>query len=796
MSRKDEWLAECQLYENLFRMFVKRKTKVLEIPPKEGELGYTSADGIIHLARRHAILRTLKEEAKKQLFRMGVFAHEMCHQLFTDFEYMEKTLNNIGWDAERQVVMLFANLVEDPAIEYEAETVFGGDLLAALRFSIAHIYRTSPEIQESGDAFSQLCNALIQFGDEGMLKGHFTFDEAYDYFCQIAPEFNDTVINPDPKARIDAAVRWAKLTKPLWETDTVKEEKELMKRISQVMEDNSITKTNGTQPPQQPSGKPKGEADKEKRKNDMLKKISGKSQDEDQMEEQQSEDNGEGQSSGSQSDNSQEQNQEQNSGSDGSQNKDENKEDGKNQGNSSSSKGQKEEDQNGSSSGKSQKESSDNSGESNAEANETSEGEDSDSDNSGSNTDNSENSSSANGENSDSDSTPSSGSDKDSDTDNSKDSESKPDVGKEKEAEKEQDKSDESDKSDKSDKDGSDKDKTESSKIDDAIKDCQTDDGGQSIFEKEDKALDGEMLKSIRNTIERGAEGIEYRRKRDKIDYEAKSKHYGEVRCLNQVMTVKPGDRNAFMNIYGDILKKHSKDIRLLTSSLKRIFQQDTGENVRALSGRYNVVRASKQSTAKIFDRRRNPKNLDDLAVMLLIDESGSMSYNRKADIARNTAVILSESFAQLQIPCYIMGFTTGSQYDAVHHHYVSWKNTKEERLSLAGISASNANFDGFSIRNATEIIRKKPAEHKILFIISDGYPASPMYHSMSEGVADTTEAITEAKKITTVLGIGIGDCEPETLKHMYKGSFVHAKNVDELSLTLTKNLKKILKTY
>ena len=304
------------------------------------------------------------------------------------------------------------------------------------------------------------------------------------------------------------------------------------------------------------------------------------------------------------------------------------------------------------------------------------------------------------------------------------------------------------------------------------------------------------MLKSIKQTIERSSSGIEKRRKRDDISYDyTNKKQYGSIRCLNQVMTIKKEERNVFINMYGEILKEHMKDIRLLTGSLRKIFQQDIGENVRALSGRYNVVRASKQSTAKIFDRRRNPKNLSDLAVMLLIDESGSMSFNGKIEIAKATAVILAESFANLQIPCYIMGFTTmGSKYDAVHHHYVSWKNTKEERISLAGIDANEANFDGFAIRNATEILRKKPAEHKILFVISDGYPASARYRNLQEGVKDTAEAITEAKRVATVLGIGIGDCEPNILKKMYRGSFVHAKDIGTLSVVLTKNLKKILK--
>jgi Mg-chelatase subunit ChlD len=319
----------------------------------------------------------------------------------------------------------------------------------------------------------------------------------------------------------------------------------------------------------------------------------------------------------------------------------------------------------------------------------------------------------------------------------------------------------------------------------DPLGEFETEDGGKEIEKTEIKKLDKSVLDHIESTVERTAHGIAERRKKAEINFDVKSRHYGNVVCKNEIVKIDANNRNAYQAEYGRILKKCGKDISLLTSSLRKIFQQDTGETYRALSGRYNVVRASKESTVKIFDRRRAPKQLEDIAVMLLIDESGSM-YGQKATIARETAIILAESFATLQIPCYIMGFTTGSRCDALHHHYVSWKNQKEERIALAGISANNSNFDGYSIRNATQILKRRNAEHKLLFIISDGYPACSKYRSMSEGVADTAEAIQEAKKTAMVLGIGIGDCQPEILKHMYKGSFVHAQKVDGLANVLT----------
>ena len=718
MSRKDEWVAEMKLYENLYRNITKRKTRLIEIPPREMELGYTSSDGTIHIARRHAIMGSLTEEWK-QFFRMGVFAHEMCHQIFTDFFYLEETLKKHPWKLEKEMIALFSNLVEDPAIEYWAETEFGGDLLAALRFSIAHIYKVSPDVNETKEPINQLCNALIQFGDMGLLKGKFTSKEAFEYFKKIAPEFNAAVINPNPRERIDCAVRWAELTKPLWAKDTEEEEEKMLDNISQIQKDNSISKTSGTgSTPKTPETSPEGEPEKENRKKEMLKRVEKASQESDED------------AAGEE---------EKNAGLSESGKEDTAQEEGETAADSKPEADEKAEEDAG------KTESSD--------ADEESEKEDSEgSENEGMSSDQNQTA-------------------EDSDTEAEKDGEQ-------------------------SDEDGKPNNTPSWDDTFDGMED------GKDVVDKELRKMDKRTLDSVKSVIERSADGIANRRKRDEINFNVKSRHYGSVSCLNEVMKVETASRNEYQAAYADIMKRRARDISLLTASLRKIFQQDTGENIRALSGRYNVVRASKQSSVKIFDRRRAPKNLDDLAVMLLIDESGSMT-GIKEEIAKETAITMAESFAKLNIPCYIMGFTTGSyyskkgrNYDAVHHHYVSWKNTKEERLTLAGISAQASNFDGYAIRNATAILKKKPAEHKILFVISDGYPACKKYRSQSEGIADTTEAIQEAKKAATVLGIGIGDCQPEILKHMYKGSFVHAKNVDDLSITLTRNLRKILKNF
>ena len=111
---------------------------------KEGDmnLGYTNGEkGEIYLAWEHPIFSDLKEDEKKA-FRLGVFTHELLHQVYTNFSYTETLLDSFKDKYEKMVFMKFANTLEDPAIEYFAERKFGGVMLISLKFSIRQIYKS------------------------------------------------------------------------------------------------------------------------------------------------------------------------------------------------------------------------------------------------------------------------------------------------------------------------------------------------------------------------------------------------------------------------------------------------------------------------------------------------------------------------------------------------------------------------------------------------------------------------------------------------------------------------------
>jgi len=204
------------------------------LPDNSGELGFTDETRTVHLVWNEAEYMDELEAVERTAFRMGVFAHELLHQCLTNFSYTNNLCKKMS-RAEAAVFMKFANTLEDPAIEFFAPQVFGGKMLDALRFTIRHIYVKSPGIDESPNAFVQVLNALINFGDMGLVKGHFTFPEAYDYFCKVAPLYNEGITCPDNKRRLDIARKCMEICRPLWE-EAVKEEEYYEKLLKELIE--------------------------------------------------------------------------------------------------------------------------------------------------------------------------------------------------------------------------------------------------------------------------------------------------------------------------------------------------------------------------------------------------------------------------------------------------------------------------------------------------------------------------------------------------------------------------------
>ena len=658
------------------------------LPDGSDELGYTSGrEKVVNIAWFHEFFMKSLSDIEQSAMRMGIFAHELLHQCLTNFKYTNEALNELS-QAEAAIAMEFCNTLEDPAIEYFAPNIFGGKLLNALRFNIKHVYKMSPGIDESPTAFTQLINALIYFGDMGIVKGSFTFPEAYEYFVKVAPLYNKGITCPDSRKRIDIALECMEITRPLWEEE-VKDRERLQELIEKMMKGLETSGPHLMEDEEKSMGAPESKA--EEKRAETLKKVKPRP---------------------------------------------------------------------------------DADPESDSDEAEAEAGTDTDAETG--------------------DETDSSGKGKPSVTASAED----PDSGHEEGTEDGEDGEQEDIKPDGtpggssphgSEKPLSPEDVTESE--DDA------NEAADSVYDvDEDKLKDiEEMIKNEEARIGREENAEKSSGPEELPEYDISSPEYKSATCSNHKVTA-ASDYAA--DLYSQAVSKYKREINGLYKALDQVFKSDMEERCRATSGSYNIMRGSVGTTARMFDKRRDPANLKDAAVVLAVDMSGSMYGGTKMQQARKTAIVFAEALSKLKIPYYIMGFTADITADADHYHFVDWRGLKKDRQTLITMEPMSNNFDGYSIRYAANLLRDRPAGNKLLIVISDGEPACRKYNGSASGINDTINAIKDARRYCTTFGIAVGmGCSPRILQSMYGRDFIYCEDETLLSNMLGKKLAKLFES-
>lgn len=274
------------------------------------------------------------------------------------------------------------------------------------------------------------------------------------------------------------------------------------------------------------------------------------------------------------------------------------------------------------------------------------------------------------------------------------------------------------------------------------------------------------------------------------------TKKYGkrEYQCKNAFVSVSNYSSAEFN--YNRIVKKNLKNIENCYKRLKSIFAEEAEETEYRSSGKLSIEKVSSTTvTPKVFTKSVDPKDRSNMAVMLAIDESGSMSGTR-IERAKEAAISIAEIFGKLGIPAYIMGFTADVYgADAYHRHYTTWENKKVDRSKLTTIMANANNFDGYSIRYASKLLSMRPEAHKVLLVISDGQPACRAYGGIS-GYSDTKDAIREARTSgQNVLGIAIG-ADVNVLQKMYGRDFIFITTGEDLFVGIMKKFTEMVRKW
>ncbi len=124
---------------------------------------------------------------------------------------------------------------------------------------------------------------------------------------------------------------------------------------------------------------------------------------------------------------------------------------------------------------------------------------------------------------------------------------------------------------------------------------------------------------------------------------------------------------------------------------------------------------------------------LPDVAVGILVDQSGSMGSGSKIEQAQEMCIVLAEAIKQIGgVHLHIYGHTAnnGSADDLqLFEHYSSYGDAKSADLgTLGGIRSLSNNYDGYAIKETAKLLDKDPAKKKYLFVIADGLPSGDGY--------------------------------------------------------------------
>lgn len=234
---------------------------------------------------------------------------------------------------------------------------------------------------------------------------------------------------------------------------------------------------------------------------------------------------------------------------------------------------------------------------------------------------------------------------------------------------------------------------------------------------------------------------------------------------------------------------------RQLQRSLIKQLQENRrgGKQTGLIMGRRLDTHALCRNDGKVFYSNKLPNEMPELAVGLLLDESGSMGSCDRCTYARASAIILYDFCESLGIPVMVYGHST--DYNAVElYSYAEFDGfDQDDKYRLMDIDARGSNRDGAALRYVAENLSKRPEAVKLLILVSDGQPAHSGYGgSAAEEDLRGIKQEYQRKGIIFVAA-AIGN-DKENIERIYGDSFLDISDLNQLPTKLTNVVKRHIK--
>lgn len=215
------------------------------------------------------------------------------------------------------------------------------------------------------------------------------------------------------------------------------------------------------------------------------------------------------------------------------------------------------------------------------------------------------------------------------------------------------------------------------------------------------------------------------------------------------------------------------------------------GKQTGLMYGRRLDSHAIHRNDGKVFCKNSLPTEAPQLAVGLLLDESGSMSSCDRATYARAAAIILYDFCDSLDIPVMVYGHSTSSRENVELYSYAEFDSFEDkDKYRLMDISARGCNRDGAALRYVAERLSKREESVKILILVSDGQPADTGYYGTA--AEEDLRGIQQEYKRKGILFVAaaIGD-DKQNIERIYGDAFLDITDLNQLPTKLTSVVKR-----
>lgn len=194
------------------------------------------------------------------------------------------------------------------------------------------------------------------------------------------------------------------------------------------------------------------------------------------------------------------------------------------------------------------------------------------------------------------------------------------------------------------------------------------------------------------------------------------------------------------------------------------------------------------------YSRTKLPSDPPDMAISVLVDNSGSM-HGERISAAIRSAVLLYDFATAIGIPVSVAGHCTDDE-KVLYTTYADFERvSNSDRLRICSMYPHGCNRDGMALTIAGDLLSKRNEDVKLLFIISDGKPNHNNYGG-EEAAKDIREIIRKYRNLgVEIISAGIGD-DRDSLRPIYGDTYLDIADLSRLPKTAATIVgKRILET-